>query len=310
MGEPAATDGTALSVLLRSARARLSAAGVATPDLDARVLISGLLGFDAKDMILQGEREVGAPDIARLEQALLRRLAGEPVYRILGSRPFFGLDLRLSPATLEPRPDTEVLVEAIAPFVQRRAREQGSCSIADLGTGTGAIGLALLSICPDARCTGIDISRDALETATENARRAGVSERFSTAESNWFNSIAGRFDVIVANPPYIRSDEIAALASEVRDHDPHLALDGGKDGLDPYRAISRAAAGHLAGHGQVAVEYGFDQAQVVEEIFRRSGFVVLSRHADLAGHDRASVFSLQPAPGKSGGGAERQQVPF
>ena len=293
MRQPAATgDGATLSDLLRRARDRLAAAGIATPAIDARVLISGILGFDAKDLILQGGLEIAPSDAARFEEALERRLAGEPAYRILGSRPFFGLELRLSAATLEPRPDTEILVEAVAPFVRRRASAQGVCSIADMGTGTGAIGLALLSICAEAHCVGVDISRDALETAMENARRAGLSNRFFAAESNWFRSISGRFDLIVANPPYINSDDIAGLAREVRDHDPHLALDGGKDGLDPYRVIGREAPAHLASQGVVAVEYGFDQAERVEEIFRRSGLRVLSRHADLAGHDRASVFSL------------------
>lgn len=280
-----------LAALLQTARRRLASAGIATPDLDARVLISSLLGFDAKDMILYGGRRIKSSDMERLESALLRRLSGEPVYRILGSRPFFGLDLALSAETLEPRPDTETLVEAVAPFVQQCAEVRGACRIADLGTGTGAIGLALLSLCADAHCVGIDISSGALEVAAANARRAGLHRRFTTAESNWFESISGGFDVIVANPPYIKSDGIAALAREVRDHDPRVALDGGADGLDAYRAISRDAMNYLESHGVIAVEYGFDQAEAVEEIFRRSGLRLLSRRVDLAGHDRASVFS-------------------
>ena len=288
---PAAGCGATLAELLLTARARFAAAGIATPALDARVLISGLLGYEAKDIILQGARQIEPAEIARLEHALGRRLAGEPVYRILGSRPFFGLELQLSAATLEPRPDTEILVEAVAPFVQRRAGEQGICSIADMGTGTGAIGLALLSICADARCVGVDISRDALATAKENARRAGLSDRFVTARSDWFEAISGSFDAIVSNPPYIRSGEIAGLESEVRDHDPHLALDGGPDGLEPYRLLSRGAAAHLSKQGLVAVEHGFDQAGRVEEIFRASGFRPLSRRSDLAGHERVSLFS-------------------
>lgn len=286
-----ANEGLSLAGLLRAARARLAAGGIGTPDIDARMLVSGLLGLDAKDMILHGDRPVEPSQSERLEEALLRRLAGEPVHRILGARPFFGLELALSPDTLEPRPDTEILVEAVVPFVRRRAAEAGSCSIADMGTGTGAIGLSLLSLCPEARCTGVDLSRGALRTAMENARRAGLEERFATVESDWFQSISARFDVIVANPPYVRTREIESLAREVREHDPRLALDGGEDGLDAYRIIGRDAARHLERGGLVAVEFGFDQADAVEDIFRRCGFRVASRHADLGGHVRAGLFS-------------------
>ncbi len=284
-----------LSALLRGARERLAAAGVASPGLDARVLVSGVLGFDAKDMIVDGEREIDATGIALLEDALLRRIAGEPVYRILGRRPFFGLELELSAGTLEPRPDTEILVEAVAPHVARHAAEQGVCRIADLGTGTGAIGLALLSLCPQAYCTGIDISRNALDTAAGNARRADLSERFATVESDWFAAIEGCFDVIVANPPYVPSGDIASLSVEVRDHDPEIALDGGRDGLAAYRLIARDCPRYLGRSGLVGVEHGFDQADRVEAIFGSSGFRLVSRHADLAGHERASLFSLGPS---------------
>ena len=215
-GEPEmAGESTTLAALLQQARRRLASAGVATPDIDARVLISSLLGFDAKDMILYGGRRIKLSEMEVLENALLRRLSGEPVHRIVGWRPFFGLDLALSADTLEPRPDTETLVEAVAPFVQKCAQVRGACRIADLGTGTGAIGLALLSLCADARCVGIDISPGALDVAAANACRAGLHERFTTAESNWFEIHFGRFRCNCRKPSLykVRRDCIAGTGS-------------------------------------------------------------------------------------------------
>ena len=290
-GASVAEGSVTLAELLRGARGRLAAGGVASPAIDARALIEGLLGFDAKDMILGEEARIGAADRERLDEALLRRLGGEPVHRILGRRSFFGLELRLSPATLEPRPDTEVLVEALIPFVEETAAKSGRCRIADLGTGTGAIGLALLSVCEAAHCVGVDRSGEALRTAAENARSLGLDGRFATVESDWFDAVRGEFDVIVSNPPYIETPAIESLARDVRDHDPRAALDGGPDGLDAYRAIARGAGRHLAGGGMLGVEHGFGQAGAVEAIFRGAGFTALSRHADLAGLERACLFS-------------------
>jgi release factor glutamine methyltransferase len=293
MSAAAATDRAETRAgLLTEMRARLRAGGAETPDVDARVLLTGLLGIGAKELILAPENSVTEAERATVEAAVMRRLAGEPVHRILGARPFFGLDLRLSPATLEPRPDTEILVEAVAPHVSRIAAKRGACRIADMGTGTGAICLALLSLCPQARGIGVDIAPAALETAAENAMRLGLSSRFETVESDWFQSVADRYDVIVSNPPYIRSGDISLLAREVREHDPRLALDGGPDGLEPYRNLAAGAAAHLSDGAILAVEHGYDQRAAVEAVFVDCGFRVLSRHDDLSGLARAVVFSV------------------
>src|SRR5690606_12131695 len=152
-----------------------------------------------------------------------RRAAGEPVHRILGFREFYGLKLFLSPATLEPRPDTETLVDAVLPFLRRMAAREGACRVLDLGTGTGALALALLAEVPQATAVGADISVDALATAERNALENGLSSRFQAIRSDWFEKISGTFHAIVANPPYIPSYELETLQSEVRDHDPAMA---------------------------------------------------------------------------------------
>jgi release factor glutamine methyltransferase len=275
--------------LLLDVRWRFAEAGIDTPELDARVLLTGIIGVDATELVLRGSAPVEEAERRRVEEAVNRRLAGEPVHRILGHRAFFDLDLELSPATLEPRPDTEILVEAVLPHVERIAAATGSCRILDMGTGTGAICLALLSACSQARGIGVDIAQEALETARSNAERNGLSGRFETIESDWFQTVAGLHDVIVSNPPYIKSGEIPHLAPEVRNHDPLVALDGGEDGLAAYRILARDAKLRLVPGGVVGVEFGADQRDAVEEIFHQNGYRTISKHTDLAGRDRAIV---------------------
>jgi release factor glutamine methyltransferase len=225
-----------------------------------------------------------------VRDALRRRIAHEPVHRILGRREFYGLDLRLSPETLEPRPDTETLVDLCLPFVRERAAAGRRCRILDLGTGTGAIALALLSQVREATALGTDISAEALETALANADMNGVKHRFDVIVSNWFGAVRGRFSLIVSNPPYIPSRDIGKLAPEVRNQDPLKALDGGMDGLDAYRSIAIGAKKHLDEDGRVAVEIGFDQRQDVEDIFEAAGYALEGSAMDLGGNERALMF--------------------
>lgn len=264
------------------------------PALEARILISGLLDLEAAALISRGRSLLCADDVARIRAAAVRRLEGEPVYRILGWREFCGLKLTLSKDTLEPRPDTEVLVEAMLPVLQGLIERGRKPRILDLGTGTGAICLALLKDCPQATGTGTDISEDALATARANADMNGLGRRFETLRSDWFAAVDGRFDVIVSNPPYIPSADIPGLDREVREHDPLAALDGGADGLDPYRVIANQAAGHLAECGFVAVEFGWDQLEAVRSIFTGNGFTALRAIRDYGGRDRAMIFQLKP----------------
>ncbi|QDC01012.1 peptide chain release factor N(5)-glutamine methyltransferase [Mesorhizobium sp. 8] len=280
-----------LAELLRKARHQLTEAGIADAALDARLLVEHFSATTRTDAIADPDRLVDDGVVKVVGAALVRRISGEPVHRILGFREFYGLRLSLSKETLEPRPDTETLVEAVLPFVRRAVQGKGACSILDLGTGTGAIALALLSAAPQAVATGVDISADALATAARNAADLGLDGRFRTLQSDWFEKISGRYDAIVSNPPYIAGKEIAALQKEVRDFDPRQALDGGADGLDVYRIIAANAAAHLEKDGIVAVEIGSTQKEDVTALFERTGFIVLEAMRDLAGNDRVLVFS-------------------
>lgn len=289
MAAPKANAPT-LAAIVRQARTRLTAAGVTDPGLDARLIVEHFSGTTRTDAIVSPDRVLDETVLTAIEAALARRVEGEPVHRILGFREFYGLKLFLSPETLEPRPDTETLVDLVLPFVREVAEREGNCRILDLGTGTGAIPLALLSQVPQAVALGADISPGALMTARRNAEQLGLGNRFATVESDWFSKISGRFHLIVSNPPYIETMDIGALQREVRGFDPILALDGGDDGLDAYRVIAAGAASHLGDGGKVALEIGFDQKTSVTDIFGLAGFELVAAGRDLAGNNRTLLF--------------------
>ncbi|TRL35846.1 peptide chain release factor N(5)-glutamine methyltransferase [Rhizobium straminoryzae] len=280
-----------LSAVLALCRARLAEAGLADAATDARVLVAGLLDLSPTELLLRSDRIVDAADRARIEAALARRIAREPVHRILGARDFYGVRLTLSPETLEPRPDTEILVEAMLLPARQLIARKGSARLLDLGTGTGAIALALLKEIPELQAVGVDLSSGALETARRNADLNDVAERFSTVESRWFDRLVGRFDIIVSNPPYITRDVIAELDPDVRRYDPILALDGGPDGLDAYRAIAGGIDNFLEEDGWIGLEIGFDQKQTVTALFSDAGYTLTDAFRDYGGQDRVLVFT-------------------
>lgn len=284
-------SGTTLAEVLAAARRRLSDAGIADAAGDARALMMGLLDLTPTSFITDGGRVLDQADLRVIDGALARRAAREPVHRILGRRAFSRLDLTLSPETLEPRPDTEILVDTLVPYAQRIMAGTGRCRVLDLGTGTGAICLALLDLVPGTTGVGVDFSAGALETAKRNADINGVADRFEAIESDWFAAVTGVFDIIVSNPPYIVRSVIGTLDEDVRLHDPVLALDGGKDGLDAYRAIACRAGDHLRENGLVAYEIGYDQKAAVTAIMQESGFARLEAVQDLGGNDRVLVFA-------------------
>lgn len=272
--------------LFSAARARLAEAGIEGPDLDARVLLKHALSIGDVALIADGDAAVCAADAARLEDLIGRRLAGEPVARIIGSREFWGMEFALSPETLVPRPDTEILVEsvlaALAPDRTKPLR------ILDFGTGTGCILIALLHELPDARGLGVDISEQAAKTACGNAARLGVSARAQFVCGDWGAAIEGRFDVVISNPPYLRNDEIAGLAREVRAHDPVQALASGQEGLEAYRRVVADARRLLAPGGLVGLELGAGQEAAVAAIAEEAGFVAAGpARRDLGGIGRA-----------------------
>lgn len=280
-----------VSGLIAQAKRQFAEAGLSTPSTDARILISGLLGLSLSQAIVRGSATVTPKDCVQIREAIERRIRREPVYRILGHREFYGLDLQLSPATLEPRPDTEILVDHVLPHLKRIVAENGRARILDLGTGTGAIALALLKECPQAVAVGSDISRDALSIARRNADLNGVADRFETVQSAWLENVNGLFDIIVSNPPYIPTAAVADLEPEVRSYDPAAALDGGKDGLDAYRAIAEKAGDFIRPGGIVAVEIGHDQKDSVCYVFEKYGFLMDEAFRDYGGNDRVLLFS-------------------
>jgi release factor glutamine methyltransferase len=275
----------------RAIAIRLAAAGIESPLLDARLLVGAALGLDLTGLAAQAQRPLMGEEAAAIEGMVLRRLAGEPIARILGVREFWGMSLQLSSETLVPRPDTETIVEAALALNHREA----ALRIADLGTGTGAILLALLHERPNAWGVGTDISAQAVATARGNAARFGVALRSTFLVCDFAAALAGPFDLIVSNPPYIPSADIASLAVEVRDHDPRRALDGGPDGLDAYRTIARQAASLLAPAGHLIVEIGSGQTDDVTAIVRNAGLSVRGLpDADLAGISRALTAQRLP----------------
>ncbi len=284
-------SGIRLDLLMTDARARLRAAELDTPDLDARILVEWATGKTRLDLISAPEQFVDSAAVEALSDALDRREKGEPVHRIMGIREFFGLPFRLSPATLEPRPDTGVLVELVIPALEEIAVQNGTLELLDMGTGTGAIIISLLHRFERAHGIGLDMAEGALAMARINAVANGVGDRFAALKSDWFQNVSGRFHLIVSNPPYIPHEDIAGLSREVREHDPLAALDGGADGLNFYRALAQKAADHLYKDGMVAVEIGAGQFQDVQALFESAGFSLAGDASDLGGHRRAMLFA-------------------
>ncbi|HYH17051.1 MAG TPA: peptide chain release factor N(5)-glutamine methyltransferase [Azospirillum sp.] len=277
------TTPTTLQSLRRAAEARLRAAGVDTPELDARLLLEHALGLTRDQLLTRAHDPVTHEQAARLDALVERRAGREPVSRILGSRGFWTLDLALNADTLDPRPDTEAVVEAALDAIPDRA---ASLRLLDLGTGTGCILLALLAELPNATGIGVDVSPQAVAAAAENAARNGLDARACFQTGDWAAGLGERFDLIVSNPPYIPSADIAALEPEVRVHDPLRALDGGTDGLDAYRAIAAQLPGLLVPGGSVVLEVGIGQAGDVAALLAAAGLGLTGVFRDLGGVER------------------------
>jgi len=290
---PAQTVATARQALA----AQLRQAGIESADADARLLIEHALGIDRTAIMTNGERALTAQERLTLDALTERRIDHEPVARIFGVKEFWSVPLHISPAVLVPRPETETVVEAALDFIERAGKglkdlRNESLRILDIGTGSGALLLALLSELPNARGTGTDISTPALGVARVNAERLGLAARCTFVTCDIADGLPGPFDLIVSNPPYIAHDDIATLAPDVRDYDPALALDGGSDGLDAYRAIARDARRLLAPGGRMIVELGAGQEPAVSTLFTNAGLTVGTVRNDLAGIPRALSVSV------------------
>jgi release factor glutamine methyltransferase len=281
-----------LSQAFVAAAAALRQAGFDTPELDARLLVCHAARLDHAAYIARARDPLRPEAAARLDSAMARRLKREPMSRIAGWREFYGRSFSLGPDALDPRPDTETLIEAALAHVAAMGWRERPLSLLDLGTGTGCILVTLLAELPRATGIGTDRSGGALALAAANAARHGVGHRASFVCADWLDGIGGSFDLILSNPPYIASGEIAGLAEEVAGHDPKLALDGGPDGLDAYRRIAAHAGAVLAANGRLLVEIGAGQAEAVAHILEAAGFRLDAAQGirpDLAGRPRVVV---------------------
>ena len=293
------TAGLAPGAAVADARRHLALefrrAGLDTPELDARLLLAHALGLDHAGLAAQGDARLAADEAHAIAALAARRLRREPVARILGRKEFWGVPLRLTGETLVPRPETETLVEAALAALESGGAGARPLRVADLGTGSGALLLALVCELPVAFGVGTDVSVPALDCARANAAALGIAGRTAFVACDYGTALAGSFDLVVANPPYVPRDEIATLAPEVRDFDPRRALDGGRDGLDGYRAIAADARRLLAAGGTLVLEIGAGQSDAVSRIVAAGGLRLSGPpRPDLAGVARALVARAPP----------------
>ncbi|MEM6712648.1 MAG: peptide chain release factor N(5)-glutamine methyltransferase [Pseudomonadota bacterium] len=271
---------------VREIAARIASRPYAHGQREARALVAHVTGLDAAAQAAEASRALQPEEWETLDALCQRREVGEPLARLRGTAPFWDFDVGLNDATLIPRDDTGVLVESAL----ERIPCDGEVSVADLGTGTGIILLALARERAQLRGLGVDVAPDAVEKARANAAALDLSDRLTFRVGNWLEGVDQRFDLIVSNPPYIRTSDLERLELEVREHDPRLALDAGSDGLDAYRQLLPQAAKRIRQGGCVLVEIGFDQATDVTDIACRSGLNQERIVPDMAGRDRVVVF--------------------
>ena len=275
----------------KGAQARLKAAGIDSPSIDARLLLEASTGAGRVDILTDPYRVVDADKIAALDAMIERRLKREPVSRILGKKGFWKIMLNVTPDVLSPRPDTETLLDVIV----RAFAPQRAFDFIDLGTGSGAILLATLMERAGARGVGTDISTEAIAVARENAANLDLDGRCDFLRTEWAAGFGdASFDLVLSNPPYIPTDHIAGLDPEVRDHDPHLALDGGPDGLQAYRDLAPEIRRILKPLGVFAVEIGWDQGPQVKALFEEAGFTDVKIIKDLGDRDRVVTNGPDP----------------
>ncbi len=265
----------------------LGKAGVESTGLDARLLVAHVCGLSHETLVAQPSRLLSDAEHQNLELLICRRQAREPVSRILGRRAFWSHEFSIGPATLDPRPDTETVIELALELIGEGQHKQQRLAIADIGTGSGCILLSLLDELPNAWGVGSDVSSEAIGLAISNARALGLSNRAHFVRASWLAGLAGPFDLLVANPPYIPSAEIDSLAPEVALFDPRIALDGGVDGLESYRAIAGRLGDVLRPGGWAVFEIGLGQSRAVADLLMEAGFELDGRcyreKTDLAG---------------------------
>lgn len=264
---------------LRNAVLQLQRAHIETASMDARILLQHVLSVTREQLMLDHERELTHAQSTTFQRLVERRILRQPISQLTGKREFWGMSFRVSEHTLDPRPDSETLIDAI---ISRIPQREAALDILDLGTGTGCLMLTVLSEYPNARGTGVDICNNALAVARENARNLGMENRTAFVSSCWGEKVEGSYDIVISNPPYIPSSAIASLAPEVSQWEPKLALDGGVDGMDCYRAIASQLKRLLKPTGLCVFEIGMGQAKELEAIVQSHGLQVVGSKDDLA----------------------------
>lgn len=264
--------------LLIASQAKLRECGISDPIRDARLLLADCLELRTQNLNLLNDSYISEIKISKFRRMVKERCKRKPVSKILGYRSFWGRDFEINENVLDPRGDTETLIELILDCKFENMLE--------LGTGSGAIAITVLAERPEVTCVATDISEYALKTASTNSKRHGVESRLKLLHSNWFEKILGSFDVIVSNPPYISSEEYAQLSAEVVKYDPKISLTLGGDGLEAYREILSQALEKLSKNGHIFLEIGYTQANAVGHLFREAGFQQIKVHKDLGSRDR------------------------
>lgn len=279
-----------LGIIYQDIKKKLAESGIEAPDLEAKRLIQAVMGLDSVNFITNKEKPLSKPDIDQINHYLARRLNGEPLSKILGVKEFWGLEFEVTKDTLDPRPDTETLIEAVLGWVG--ARKDETLKIIDLGTGTGCILITLLSELSNAQAIGVDISEDALAVAAKNAEKHKMSNRIKFVQGDWLVGFEDEsFDLIVSNPPYIPNPDIENLSKEVKNHDPILALDGGKNGLNCYKIIFSQLKNKLNGQNRAFLEIGFGQLSNIARLVDDSNLLLCDSKADISGIPRVVEIS-------------------
>jgi release factor glutamine methyltransferase len=283
--------------------------GLDSADLDARLLVGHALGLDHAALVSEAERTLTADEADAVAAVMARRLARQPVARIVGTKEFWGLSLTLNADTLVPRPETETVVEAALAALDHRGSRARPLRVADLGTGSGALLLALLSELPGAHGIGTDVSPEALVGARANARVHGMAERAAFVACDFGTALHGPFDLVVSNPPYVRHGDIATLDPEVRLFDPRRALDGGPDGFDAYRAIAHDARRLISPGGVLVLELGAGALTAVTALLADAGLQDIQSRDDLAGTPRALLAQAPPTDATRDAGDAKRGAP-
>lgn len=266
----------------RSLKDQFTKSGLDSPALDASLLVMMATGMSRADLIAKSHKPLSDAIICQINLLSNRRLAGEPIDHILGFKDFYGRKFKITQDVLSPRPETEMLVDEALRYI----RSKPDARILDLGTGSGAIIISILAEVDTVKGTAVDISKAALDIAAQNAKFHEVEQRLEFVQGRWFGGLNQQYDLIVSNPPYIDAGAMERLGPEVKNYDPHLALSGGVDGLEAYRAIVKTAKSYLKKTGKILFEIGFDQAIAVSDLLSEAGFHNIYVDNDLAGHPR------------------------